>query len=160
MLWQNDNHELVVQCWKKNMVKNMAGKPLLDSTLCKYQEIVCIIIYNYALHTEDLSYEPYESYYYLLIYYYYYYYYLNIFLLSYYLMMCFVKILLICSHFLLNLCWLVTHRRGTKNPLAWSTLCSGYVQFRPNASTSQHACITGKNCLQISTLHTYFMHSL
>ena len=59
-------------------------------------------------------------------------------------MMCFVKILLICSHFLLNLCWLVTHRRGTKNPLAWSTLCSGYVQFRPNASTSQHACITGK----------------
>ena len=52
-----------------------------------------------------------------------------------------VWISLICFQFLSNLCWLVVYRRETKMLLsvwAWTTLCCGYVQFPPNASTSQH----------------------
>ena len=49
--------------WSKTWQANPTTS-ILDSTLCKYREIVCIIIYNCALHMEDLSYESYESYYY------------------------------------------------------------------------------------------------
>ena len=80
---------------------------------------------------------------------------------SYYLMMCLVKILLICSLFLSNLCWLVTHGRGTKNPLAVLSMVYS-VLWLCSISTkcfNKPACMhhRKKNCLQNQhTTHLFY----